>query len=86
MADGIDRDLEDVITGAMLDLLIDAKAQGMDLLSFEQICTLLGVDDISLLSNYERGINFELNDEFLDKLKDPEVRRAMLESFKATKH
>jgi|TARA_B110000858_G_scaffold151157_1_gene172079 hypothetical protein len=86
MADEMDRDLEDVITGAMLELLIDAKERGMDLLSFEQICELLGVDDISLMSGFESGMNFELNDEFLDKLKDPEIRRAMLESFKATKH
>ena len=82
----MDRDLEDVITGAILDLLIDAKEQGMELLSFEQICDLLGVDDISLMSKMEKGMTFELNDEFLNKLKDPEIRRAMLESFRATKH
>lgn len=86
MADEMDRDLEDVITGAILDLLIDAKEQGMELLSFEQICDLLGVDDISLMSKMEKGMTFELNDEFLNKLKDPEIRRAMLESFRATKH
>ncbi len=86
MADDIDRELEDIITGAILDLLIDAKEQGMELLTFEQICTLLGVDDISLMSKMEKGMTFELNDEFLNKLKDPEIRRAMLESFKATKH
>ena len=86
MADEMDRDLEDVITGAILDLLIDAKEQGMELLSFEQICDLLGVDDISLMSKIEKGMTFELNDEFLNKLKDPEIRRAMLESFRSTKH
>ena len=86
MADEKDRELEDIITGAILDLLIDARDQGMELLTFEQICDLLGVDDISLLSKMEKGMTFELNDEFLNKLKDPEIRRAMLESFRATKH
>ncbi len=86
MADDKDRELEDIITGAILDLLIDAKEQGMELLTFEQICDLLGVDDISLMSKMEKGMTFELNDEFLNKLKDPEIRRAMLESFRATKH
>ena len=86
MADDIDRELEDIITGAILDLLIDAREQGMELLTFEQICTLLGVDDISLMSKMEKGMTFELNDEFLNKLKDPQIRRAMLESFRATKH
>jgi|TARA_B100001094_G_C17959403_1_gene684632 hypothetical protein len=86
MADEKDRELEDIITGAILDLLIDARDQGMELLTFEQICDLLGVDDISLMSKMEKGMTFELNDEFLNKLKDPEIRRAMLESFRATKH
>ena len=67
-------------------MLIDAREQGMELLTFEQICTLLGVDDISLMSKMEKGMTFELNDEFLNKLKDPQIRRAMLESFRATKH
>ena len=86
MADEKDRELEDIITGAILDLLIDARDQGMELLTFEQICDLLGVDGISLMSKMEKGMTFELNDEFLNKLKDPEIRRAMLESFRATKH
>ena len=86
MADEKDRELEDIITGAILDLLIDARDQGMELLTFEQICDLLVVDDISLMSKMEKGMTFELNDEFLNKLKDPEIRRAMLESFRATKH
>ena len=47
---------------------------------------MLGVDDISLMTKFERGIELEINEKFLDQLKDPEVRQAMIESFKATKH
>ena len=84
MSDEID--LEDEITQAILDILLDAKAQGHDMLSFEEICTMMGVDDLSLLSKFEHNVAFDLNTEYLDKLKDPEVRKAMIESFKATKH
>ena len=81
-----EKEMEDIITGAILDLLIEAKEQGMEVLSFEQICALLGVDDISLMTQMEKDSSFELNLDFLEKLKDKDVRRAMLESFKATKH
>jgi hypothetical protein len=81
-----EKEMEDIITGAILDLLIEAKEQGMEVLSFEQICDLLGVDDISLMTQMEKDSSFELNLDFLEKLKDKDVRRAMLESFKATKH
>ena len=81
-----EKEIEDIITGAILDLLIEAREQGMEVLSFEQICDMLGVDDISLMTQMEKDSSFELNLDFLEKLKDKEVRRAMLESFKATKH
>lgn len=81
-----EKEIEDIITGAILDLLIEAREQGMEVLSFEQICDMLGVDDISLMTQMEKTSSFELNLDFLEKLKDKEVRRAMLESFKATKH
>jgi len=81
-----EKEIEDIITGAILDLLIEAREQGMEVLSFEQICDMLGVDDISLMTQMEKASSFELNLDFLEKLKDKEVRRAMLESFKATKH
>lgn len=81
-----EKEIEDIITGAILDLLIEAREQGMEVLSFEQICDMLGVDDISLMTQMEKASSFELNLDFLEKLKDKEVRRAMLESFRATKH
>tara|TARA_B100000902_G_scaffold127715_1_gene127122 strand:- start:7587 stop:7844 length:258 start_codon:yes stop_codon:yes gene_type:complete len=80
------KDLEDLITDAIFDLLIDAKEKGLNLLTFEEVCVMLGVDDLSLISKMEKGMTFEINAEFLEKLKDPEVRNAMIESFKATKH
>ncbi len=80
------KDLEDLITDAIFDLLIDAKEKGLNLLTFEEVCVMLGVDDLSLISKMEKGMTFEINAEFLEKLKDREVRNAMIESFKATKH
>lgn len=81
-----ENEIDDIITGAILELLIEAREQGMEVLSFEQLCTMLGVDDISLMTQMEKESSFELNLDFLEKLKDKEIRRAMLESFRATKH
>ena len=80
------KDLEDLITDAIFDLLLEAKEKGLDLLTFEEVCVMLGVDDLSLLSKMEKDMTFEINKEFIEKLKDPEIRNAMIESFKATKH
>ena len=80
------KDLEDLITDAIFELLLEAKEKGLNLLTFEEVCVMLGVDDLSLLSKMEKGMTFEINKEFIEKLKDPEVRNAMIESFKATKH
>ena len=80
------KDLEDLITDAIFDLLLEAKEKGLNLLTFEEVCVMLGVDDLSLLTKMEKDMTFEINKEFIEKLKDPEVRNAMIESFKATKH
>ena len=80
------KDLEDLITDAIFDILLEAKESGHNLLTFEEVCVMLGVDDVSLLSLDEKEIQFKLNEDFLEKLKDPEIRRAMLQSLKATKH
>ena len=80
------KDLEDLITDAIFDLLLEAKEKGLDLLTFEEVCVILGVDDLSLLSKMEKGMTFQINKDFIEKLKDPEIRNAMIESFKATKH
>jgi|TARA_B000000557_G_scaffold230299_1_gene202988 hypothetical protein len=80
------KDLEDLITDAIFDLLLEAKEKGLDLLTFEEVCVMLGVDDLSLLSKMEKGMTFQINKDFIEKLKDPEIRNAMIESFKATKH
>ena len=80
------KDLEDLITDAIFDLLLEAKEKGLNLLTFEEVCVMLGVDDLSLISKMEKGMTFQINKEFIEKLKDPEIRNAMIESFKATKH
>ena len=81
-----DDKIENRITNLILELLLDARENGIDLLSFEDVCTMLGVDDMSLLTELERDENYILNHEYLEKLKDPEIRKAMIESFRATKH
>ena len=80
------KDLEDLITDAIFDLLLEAKEKGLNLLTFEEVCVMLGVDDLSLLSKMEKGMTFQINKDFIEKLEDPEIRNAMIESFKATKH
>ena len=80
------KDLEDLITDAIFDLLLEAKEKGLNLLTFEEVCVMLGVDDLSLLSKMEKGMTFQINKDFIERLKDPEIRNAMIESFKATKH
>ena len=80
------KDLEDLITDAIFDLLLEAKEKGLNLLTFEEVCVMLGVDDLSLLSKMEKNMTFQINKDFIEKLKDPEIRNAMIESFKATKH
>ena len=80
------KDLEDLITDAIFDLLLEAKEKGLNLLTFEEVCVMLGVDDLSLISKMEKGMTFQINKDFIEKLKDPEIRNAMIESFKATKH
>lgn len=81
-----DDKIENKITNLILELLLNAREQGIDLVSFEDVCTMLGVDDMSLLTELERDENYILNHEYLEKLEDPEIRKAMIESFRATKH
>ena len=55
------KDLEDLITDAIFDLLLEAKEKGLNLLTFEEVCIMLGVDDLSLLSKMEKGMTFEIH-------------------------
>ena len=73
------KDLEDELTEAIMELLLDAKEQGLGIKSFEDVCKMMGVDDMSLLSKYEQNLAFDLNTEYLEKMKDPDVRQAMIE-------
>ena len=68
------KDLEDLITDAIFDLLLEAKEKGLNLLTFEEVCVMLGVDDLSLLSKMEKDMTFEINKEFIEKLKDPDLK------------
>ena len=43
------KDLEDELTEAIMELLLDAKEQGLGIISFEDVCKMMGVDDMSII-------------------------------------
>ena len=51
----------EMVTNLILELLIDAREQGIELLSFEEVCVMLGVDDVTLMAELERDENYILN-------------------------
>ena len=77
--------LEDDITHAILQILLEARKQGKELLSYDEVLTLLGFNDQSL-SEQNDTVYFTLNKDMLDQLDDPEIVKAMIESMGATKH
>ena len=79
-------DLEKAITHVILQILLEAKAQGKDMLTFEEILDLMGMDDKSLMTKFERESMFILNKDMLEKLEDPDVIEAMVESLGKLKH
>ena len=82
-------DLEKQIADAILQILLEARRQGKELLSFEEVLEMLGMDDDSLLTEFEKNSMLSLNTTLLDKLLDtdnPELLKAMVESLGETKH
>ena len=69
-----------------MQILLEARRQGLDMLSYEEVLELLGMDDKSLLTEFEKQSYLKLNTELLDKLDDPDVIEAMIESMSETKH
>lgn len=82
-------DLENEITHVILQILLEARRQGKDLLSYEEVLQLLGMDDqglhIQYMSEYGNTM-YMLNTDLLDQLEDPEILKAMIESMGETKH
>jgi len=79
-------DLEKEIANTILQILLEARAQGKDMLSYEEILNLLGMDDESLMTKFEKESMVVLNKEMLDQLNDPDVIEAMVESLGKTTH
>jgi hypothetical protein len=80
-------DLEDKITSAILQLLLEANKQGKAILSYEEIVTALGMDDASLLTEFEQNASVTLNTALLDQISDnPDLAQSIIESMGATKH
>jgi hypothetical protein len=79
-------DLEDKITSAILQLLLEANKQGKAILSYEEIVTALGMDDASLLTEFEQNASVTLNTALLDQISDnPDLAQSIIESMGATK-
>ena len=78
--------LEEIITHAILQILLEARRQGKEMLSYEEIVTMLGMDDTSLLTKFEKDAMVVLNEDMLSQLDDPELLKAMVESLGETKH
>jgi len=79
-------ELEKQITHVIMQILLEARRQGLDMLSYEEVLELLGMDDKSLLTDLEKDSYLTLNTELLDKLDDPDLVEAMIESIGETKH
>jgi hypothetical protein len=82
-------DIEKQIADAILQILLEARRQNKDVLSFEEVLEMLGMDDDSLLTEFEKNSMLSLNTALLDKLLDtdnPELLKAMVESLGETKH
>lgn len=79
-------ELEKQITHVIMQILLEARRRGLEMLSYEEVLELLGFDDKSLLTDFEKDSYLSLNTELLDKLEDPELIQAMVESLGETKH
>jgi hypothetical protein len=80
------KNIDDIITHAILQILLEARRQGKDMLSFEEVMELLGMDDTSLMTKFEKESVLVLNKDMLDQLDDPEMVEAMVQSLQETKH
>ena len=56
------------------------------MLSFEEVLELLGMDDTSLMTKFEKESVLVLNKDMLDQIDDPEMVEAMVQSLQETKH
>lgn len=68
-----------------MDLMLEAFEQGK-VLSYKEICQMVGVPEEQIAEGSIEDEFFTLNDEFIDALKDKELRSAMIERAFSTVH
>lgn len=78
-------DLERIISKIVMDLMLEAFEQGK-ILSYRDICKMVGVPDEHVDTDSEADTLFTINEEFIDALKDKKLRSAMIERAFSTVH
>jgi len=77
--------LERIISQIVMDLMLEAFEQGK-VLSYKEICRIVGIPEEQIAEGSIEDEFFTLNDEFIDALKDKELRSAMIERAFSTVH
>lgn len=80
-----DDNLERIISQIVMDLMLEAYEQGRTL-NYRDICKMVGVPEEHIDEDLETDTFFTINDEFIDALKDKELRSAMIERAFSTVH
>jgi hypothetical protein len=77
--------LERIISTIVMDLMLEAFEQGR-VLSYRDICKMVGIPEQQVDVDSEDDILFSINEEFVDALKNKDLRSAMIERAFSTVH
>ena len=80
-----DDNLERIISKIVMDLMLEAFEQGR-VLSYHDICKMVGVPEELVDADSEDDMLFSINEEFVDALKNKDLRSAMIERAFSTVH
>ena len=77
--------LERIISTIVMDLMLEAFEQGR-VLSYRDICKMVGIPEEQVDVDSEDDILFSINEEFVDALKNKDLRSDMIERAFSTVH